>query len=101
MYAFAFIHLLECVTIKVVVYKEIYNGKRWRTDQLYKAPMGEVGDLRVFLNDFLYFTHPVPLVKFNIFLQGAGMLRKVGIHSTTYKNCVYIHVHQQIRSLIF
>ena len=23
-----------------------------------KAPMGEVGDLRVFLNDFLYFTHP-------------------------------------------
>ena len=67
MYAFAFIHLLECVTIKVVVYREIYNGKRWRTNQLYKAPMGEVGDLRVFLNDFLYFTHPVPLVKFDIF----------------------------------
>ena len=54
MCAFAFIHLLECI----VVYREIYNGKRWRTDQLYKAPMGEVGDLRVFLNDFLYFTHP-------------------------------------------
>ena len=26
-----------------------------------------MGDLRVFLNDFLYFTHPVPLVKFDIF----------------------------------
>ena len=46
---------LAALDLLLYVCREIYNGKRWRTHQLYKAPMGDLG---VFLNDFLYFTHP-------------------------------------------
>ena len=74
------------------VCREIYNGKRWRTHQLYKAPMGEVGDLRVFLNDFLYFTHPA-------FGCSIGKVRhffcKVHIYVVCYVVCT-CHTHVNI-----